>query len=64
MGSVPVAYAVGRLTMGQRFVVASLSGVLTVLFDVARSPTCHPSWAGDTSRKATASSPSPSRSLS
>jgi MFS family permease len=35
MGSVPVAYALGWLTMWQLFVVASLSGVLTVLFDVA-----------------------------
>jgi MFS family permease len=35
MGSVPVAYALGWLTMWQLFVIASLSGVLTVLFDVA-----------------------------
>jgi predicted MFS family arabinose efflux permease len=35
LGSVPLAYALGWLTLWQLFVVASLSGVLTVLFDVA-----------------------------
>jgi MFS family permease len=35
LGSVPVAYAVGGLTMVQLFVVALSSGILTVFFDVA-----------------------------
>ncbi len=35
LGSVPVAYAVGGLTLVQLFVVALTSGILTVFFDVA-----------------------------
>ena len=35
LGSVPVAYAVGRLTLAQLFVVTLASGILTVFFDVA-----------------------------
>jgi MFS family permease len=35
IGSVPVAWALGDLTMAQLFVVAFLSGLLTVFFDVA-----------------------------
>ena len=35
LGSVPVAYAVGGLTLAQLFVVTLASGILTVFFDVA-----------------------------
>jgi MFS family permease len=35
IGSVPVAYAVGWLTLAQLFVVTLVSGILTVFFDVA-----------------------------
>jgi len=35
LGSVPVAYAVGVLTLAQLFVVTLASGILTVFFDVA-----------------------------
>ncbi|HEY4634342.1 MAG TPA: MFS transporter [Candidatus Limnocylindrales bacterium] len=35
LGSIPVAYALGGLTMGQLYVVGFISGILTVLFDVA-----------------------------
>ena len=35
LGSVPVAYALGWLTLAQLFVVTLVSGVLTVFFDVA-----------------------------
>ena len=35
LGSVPVAYAAGLLTLGQLFVVTLVAGVLTVFFDVA-----------------------------
>ncbi len=35
LGSVPIAYAVGGLTLTQLFVVALASGILTVFFDVA-----------------------------
>lgn len=35
LGSVPVAFALGRLTLAQLFVVVLASGMLTVLFDVA-----------------------------
>ena len=35
LGSVPVAYAAGLLTLGQLFVVTLATGVLTVFFDVA-----------------------------
>ncbi len=35
LGSVPIAYAVGALTLAQLFVVTLASGVLTVFFDVA-----------------------------
>jgi MFS family permease len=35
IGSIPVAYAVGRLTLAQLYVVALTSGILTVFFDVA-----------------------------
>lgn len=35
IGSVPVAWALGHLTMAQLFAVAFLSGLLTVFFDVA-----------------------------
>jgi MFS family permease len=35
IGSVPVAAAAGALTLGQLYAVALLSGILTVLFDVA-----------------------------
>jgi MFS family permease len=35
IGSVPVAAALGVLTLGQLYVVALLAGILTVLFDVA-----------------------------
>jgi hypothetical protein len=35
IGSVPVAVALGALTLGQLFAVALLTGVLTVFFDVA-----------------------------
>ena len=35
LGSVPVAYAVGGLTLVQLFVVTLTSGILTVFFDVA-----------------------------
>ena len=35
LGSVPVAYAAGLLTLAQLFVVTLVAGVLTVFFDVA-----------------------------
>ncbi len=35
LGSVPVAYTIGRLTLAQLFVVTLASGILTVFFDVA-----------------------------
>jgi MFS family permease len=35
LGSVPIAYALGRLTLLQLFVVTLASGILTVFFDVA-----------------------------
>jgi MFS family permease len=35
LGSVPIAYAVGRLTLLQLFIVTLASGILTVFFDVA-----------------------------
>jgi MFS family permease len=35
LGSIPVAYAVGALTLAQLFVVTLVSGILTVFFDVA-----------------------------
>jgi MFS family permease len=35
LGSIPVAYGLDVLTMGQLYVVAFVSGVLTVFFDVA-----------------------------
>jgi MFS family permease len=35
LGSVPIAYAVGGLTLAQLFVVTLVSGILTVFFDVA-----------------------------
>jgi MFS family permease len=35
LGSVPVAYALGGLTLAQLFVVTLVSGILTVFFDVA-----------------------------
>jgi len=35
LGSIPVAYAVGALTLAQHFVVTLVSGILTVFFDVA-----------------------------
>lgn len=35
LGSIPVAYAVGGLTLAQLFVVTLVSGILTVFFDVA-----------------------------
>jgi len=35
LGSVPVAYAAGALTLAQLFVVTLVSGILTVFFDVA-----------------------------
>jgi len=35
LGSVPIAHAFGVLTLGQLYVVAFVSGVLTVFFDVA-----------------------------
>ena len=35
LGSIPIAAAVGRLTLAQLFVVTLVSGVLTVFFDVA-----------------------------
>jgi MFS family permease len=35
LGSVPVAYALGGLTLAQLFVVTLASGILTVFFDVA-----------------------------
>ena len=35
LGSVPIAYAVGGLTLAQLFVVTLASGILTVFFDVA-----------------------------
>jgi MFS family permease len=35
LGSIPVAYALGVLTMGQLYVVGFITGILTVLFDVA-----------------------------
>ena len=35
IGSVPVAYGLGRLTLAQLYVVALVNGVLTVFFDVA-----------------------------
>ena len=35
LGSVPVAYALGALTLAQLFVVTIVAGVLTVFFDVA-----------------------------
>ncbi|HEY2300395.1 MAG TPA: MFS transporter [Acidimicrobiales bacterium] len=35
LGSVPVAYALGMLTLGQLYLVTLVSGVLTVFFDVA-----------------------------
>ena len=35
LGSVPIAYAVGDLTLAQLFVVTLASGILTVFFDVA-----------------------------
>ncbi len=35
LGSVPIAFAVGGLTLAQLFVVALASGILTVFFDVA-----------------------------
>jgi MFS family permease len=35
LGSIPVAFALGKLTIGQLYVVAMLNGALTVFFDVA-----------------------------
>jgi MFS family permease len=35
LGSIPIAFAVGRLTLVQLFVVTLASGILTVFFDVA-----------------------------
>jgi MFS family permease len=35
MGSIPLAYGMGWLTLGQLYAVAILTGVLTVFFDVA-----------------------------
>ena len=35
LGSVPIAYALGDLTLAQLFVVTLVSGILTVFFDVA-----------------------------
>ena len=35
LGSVPIAYAIGELTLAQLFVVTLGSGILTVFFDVA-----------------------------
>src|ERR1700728_776074 len=35
LGSIPIAYAVGGLTLAQLFVVTLASGILTVFFDVA-----------------------------
>src|SRR5262245_17455231 len=35
LGSIPVAFALGSLGMGQLYVVAALAGALTVFFDVA-----------------------------
>lgn len=35
LGSIPLAAALGRLTMGHLYVVTAAAGVLTVLFDVA-----------------------------
>ena len=35
LGSVPIAYAVGDLTLAQLFVVTLATGILTVFFDVA-----------------------------
>ncbi len=35
LGSVPIAYAIGDLTLAQLFVVTLASGILTVFFDVA-----------------------------
>jgi MFS family permease len=35
LGSVPIAAALGKLTIGQLFVVTFLTGVMTVFFDVA-----------------------------
>ena len=35
LGSVPLAYALGRLSMGQLFAVALVTGIGTVFFDVA-----------------------------
>jgi MFS family permease len=35
LGSIPVAYALGELTVGQLYVVAFLLGIATVFFDVA-----------------------------
>ena len=35
LGSVPVAYALGRLGLLQLFLVSLFSGVLTVFFDIA-----------------------------
>ena len=35
LGSVPIAYALGVLTLGQLFVVGFLTGALTVFFDVS-----------------------------
>jgi MFS family permease len=35
LGSIPLAYAIGHLTIGQLYVVALVTGVSTVFFDVA-----------------------------
>ena len=45
LGSVPIAYAVGGLTLAQLFVVTLASGILTVFFDVAYQ-SCLPSLVG------------------
>jgi MFS family permease len=61
LGSVPVAYALGGLTLAQLFVVTLSSGILTVLFDVAYQSYL-PRWSGgSTWSRATPSSPAAPR---
>ena len=59
LGSIPIAYAVGGLTLVQLFVVTLASGILTVFFDVAYQSYL-PSLVGrETWWRGTPSSPAP-----
>jgi len=56
LGSIPFVYELGHLTLLQLYVVAFVTGVLTVFFDVSYHPTCHRWWTATSWWKATPSS--------